>query len=110
MPTETHKILVRVPPHAQRGELLEIKALINHTMETGLRYDQDGRVIPRKIIHRFVCRYNGVIVLDCDWGTAISANPYISFFAVAADSGTFDFEWTDDDGTIYRHSAPILVA
>ena len=44
------------------------------------------------------------------WGTAISANPYISFFAIAADSGSFEFEWTDDDGTIYRQTAPILVA
>jgi len=109
-PADTPKILIRVPVRAQRGDVFEIKALINHAMENGLRYDQDGHVIPRKIIHRFVCRYNGEIVVDCDWGTAISANPYISFFAVAADSGTFDFEWTDDDGKIYRHSAPILVA
>lgn len=110
MPTETPKILVRVPREAKRGETMEIKALINHPMDNGLRYDMDGHVIPRKIIHRFVCRYNGEIVIDSDWGTAISANPYISFFAVAADSGTFDFEWTDDDGTVYRHTAPILVA
>lgn len=110
MPTETHKILIHVPPHAQHGDVIEIKALINHPMDNGLKYDDDGHVIPRKIIHRFVCRYNGEVVIDCDWGTAISANPYISFFAVAADSGTFDFEWTDDDGTIYRHTAPILVA
>ena len=110
MPTEAHKTLVHVPPHAQRGEIVEVKALINHRMDNGLKYDDDGHLIPRKIIHRFVCRYNGEVVIESEWGTAISANPYISFFAAAADSGTFDFEWTDDDGTIYRHAAPILVA
>ena len=112
MPTEAqaHKILIHVPPHARRGDVIEIKALINHPMDNGLKYDDDGHLIPRKIIHRFVCRYNGEIVIDCDWGTAISANPYMSFFAVADDSGTFDFEWTDDDGTIYRKTAAILVA
>lgn len=112
MPTETqtHKILIHVPPRARRGDVIEIKALINHPMDNGLKYDDDGHLIPRKIIRRFVCRYNGETVIDCDWGTAISANPYISFFAVADDSGTFDFEWTDDDGTIYRQSGAILVA
>ena len=110
MPGETPKILIRVPATAQRGAAVEIKALINHPMENGLRYDLDGKLFPRKIIHRFVCKYNGETVIDCDWGTAISANPYISFFAIAADSGSFEFEWFDDDGTVYRQTAPILVA
>jgi sulfur-oxidizing protein SoxZ len=104
------RILIRVPASAKRGDVIEIKALINHVMENGLHFTLDGKVIPRKIIHRFVCRYNGEVVIDCDWGTAIAANPFMSFFAVAADTGTFEFEWTDDDGTIYRQKAPILVA
>ncbi len=110
MGTETPKILIRVPATAQRGAAVEIKALINHPMENGLRYDLDGKLYPRQIIHRFTCKYNGETVIDCDWGTAISANPYISFFAIAADSGSFEFEWFDDDGTVYRQTAPILVA
>ncbi len=107
---ENPRILIRVPAHAQKGAIVEIKALINHVMENGLHYTLDGKVVPRKIINRFVCRYNGEVVIDCDWGTAIAANPYMSFYAVAADTGTFEFEWTDDDGTIYRQKAPILVA
>jgi sulfur-oxidizing protein SoxZ len=110
MAAEKPKILIRVPATAQRGAMLEIKALINHQMENGLRYDLDGHLLPRKIINHFTCKYNGEVVIDCDWGTAISANPYISFFAVAADSGSFEFEWTDDDGSVYRQTAPILVA
>ena len=80
----------------------------SYAMPSGPLEVLDGKVVPRKIINRFVCRYNGEVVIDCDWGTAIAANPYISFFAVAADTGTFEFEWTDDDGTIYRQKAPIL--
>jgi sulfur-oxidizing protein SoxZ len=104
------KILISVPATARRGAPLEIKTLVNHPMENGLRYDLEGRLVPRHIINRFVCRYNGETVIDCDWGTAISANPYFTFFATAADSGNFEFEWTDDDGSVYRRSAPILIA
>ena len=48
---------VQVPATAAKGEIFPVKALISHPMETGLRYDDQGIVIPRKIINKFVCRY-----------------------------------------------------
>ncbi|MBI3708746.1 MAG: thiosulfate oxidation carrier complex protein SoxZ [Proteobacteria bacterium] len=102
-------VLTSVPATAQRGQTIEIKALIKHPMENGLRRDMDGKLIPRKIINSFVCRYNGDVVIDCDWHTAVAASPYMAFFATATDSGTIEFEWRDDDGTVIRHSAKIQV-
>ena len=103
------KVLVSVPATAKKGEVFEVKAMAMHVMENGFRRDNDGKVIPRKILNHFTCRYNGEIVLDCDWQTAISANPYMAFAVKAVDSGTLTFEWTDDDGSVERHSAPIKV-
>lgn len=103
------RIRVNVPATAARGAVVTIRALIDHPMENGLRRDLDGKPVPRKIINRFVCRYNGETVVDCDWHTAVAANPFLTFYAVAVDSGTLDFAWTDDDGTVYRQSAPIAV-
>ena len=103
------KLLVKVPAEAKKGEAFEVKAIAMHPMENGLRRDQDGKVIPRKILNRFVCRYNGETVVDCDWGTAVSANPYIAFLVKAVDSGKVEMEWTDDDGSVQKHSSPIKV-
>ncbi len=103
------KVLVSVPAAVKRGEAFEVKAMAMHAMENGLRRDMDGKPIPRKILNRFTCRYNGELVIDCDWQTAISANPYMAFAVRAVDSGTLSFEWTDDDGRVERHDAPIKV-
>lgn len=103
------KLLVKVPAEARKGDAFEVKAIAMHPMENGLRRDQDGKVIPRKILKKFVCRYGGEIVVDCDWGTAISANPYISFLVKAIDSGTVDLEWTDDDGSVLKHQSRVKV-
>ena len=103
------KVLVSVPASVKRGEAFEVKAMAMHAMENGFRRDMDGKPIPRKILNHFTCRYNGEIVLDCDWQTAISANPYLSFAVKAVDSGSLTFEWTDDDGSVERHSSLIKV-
>lgn len=103
------KRMVSVPPNAKKGAVFEVKAMAMHPMENGLRRDQDGKPVPRKILKRFTCRYNGEVVIDCDWGTGVAPNPFIAFAVRAVDSGKLDFEWTDDDGTVARHSAPISV-
>ncbi len=104
------KTLVNVPAAAKRGEIVEVKAIAMHAMENGLRRDMDGKAVPRLILNRFICRYNGEIVIDCDWHTGVAPNPFMSFPVKAADSGTLDFEWTEDGGAVYRQSAPIKVA
>jgi sulfur-oxidizing protein SoxZ len=101
--------LINVPKRAKRGEIIEIKTLMSHVMETGYRHTATGEVVPRDIITSFVCRYNGVEIFRADLFPAVAANPFITFFTVAAASGKFDFEWIGDRGFNETASASILV-
>jgi sulfur-oxidizing protein SoxZ len=101
--------LVNVPARARRGEIIEIKALVSHPMETGYRRTQLGATIPRDIIRRFVCAYNGTEIFSADFHPAISANPFLAFSAVATESGTIAFSWTGDNGFAVTESASITV-
>jgi sulfur-oxidizing protein SoxZ len=101
--------LINVPAKARRGEIIEIKALMSHIMETGFRRTATGELVPRDIITSFSCRYNGEEVFRADLFPAIAANPFISFTTVAMASGTFDFQWIGDHGFSETASAPITV-
>ncbi len=101
--------LVNVPARARRGEVIEIKALVSHPMETGYRRNQLGAPIPRDIIRRFVCTYNGVEVFRADLHPAIAANPFFAFSTIAIESGTLAFNWTGDNGFSVTESAAIIV-
>jgi sulfur-oxidizing protein SoxZ len=101
---------VRVPREATAGEVITIKTLISHKMESGQRKDDDGNVIPRSIINRFTCDFNGENVLDVAMEPAISTNPFFEFQAVVPETGTFTFTWYDDDGDVYTETKDITVA
>ena len=101
--------LINVPATAKRGDVIEIKTLMSHIMETGFRHTVTGVAIPRNIITDFSCRYNGVEVFRAELFPASSANPFITFFTVATDSGTFEFRWTGDNGFSETASATITV-
>ena len=101
--------LINVPARARRGEIIEIKTLVSHVMETGYRRSQLGVAIPRDIIRRFVCAYNGTEVFRADLHPAIAANPFIVFSTVATESGTLTFQWTGDNGFAVTESAAITV-
>ena len=101
--------LVNVPKRAKPGEIIEIKTLMSHIMETGYRRTAEGEIVPRDIITSFSCRYNGAEIFRADLFPAIAANPFISFFTVASESGKFDFEWIGDNGFSQTASASISV-
>jgi sulfur-oxidizing protein SoxZ len=84
---------------AKKGDIVEVKALVSHVMESGQRKDNAGKVIPRKILNKFVCTVAGKQVFAADFEPAISANPYIQFKFKAEQSGPVVLTWTDDDGT-----------
>jgi sulfur-oxidizing protein SoxZ len=100
---------VRMPATAKAGEVIEVKTLISHEMESGQRKDKDGKAIPRKIIKQFSATFNGKTVLKADWHPAVSANPYQSFFVKVPETGTFVFEWVDDDGSVYKSEHKVTV-
>jgi sulfur-oxidizing protein SoxZ len=101
--------LVNVPARARRGDIIELKALVSHPMETGYRRTQVGAPIPRDIIRRFVCTYNGAEIFSADLHPAISANPFLAFSTVATESGTIVFSWTGDNGFAVTESASLTV-
>jgi sulfur-oxidizing protein SoxZ len=101
--------LINVPARARRREIIEIKTLVSHPMETGYRRDQLGAPIPRDIIRLFVCTYNGTEVFRAELHPAIAANPFIVFSTVATESGTLTFTWTGDGGFSATESATITV-
>jgi len=103
------RALINVPQKAQRGEIIEIKTLVAHAMETGYRRDNVGNPIPRDIICRFLCRYNGVEVFRADLFPAVAANPFLSFFTVATESGTLEFQWVDEHGNSQTSTAIIEI-
>ena len=105
---ETPKI--RVPKTAMKGEVVEIKTLMPHIMESGQRKDKDGKAIPRKIINKFAAEFSGKPVLTANLEPAIAANPYMQFYAKVDESGTFKFSWTDDDGTVTTAEQKITVS
>jgi len=103
------RVVVNVPKTAKRGEIIEIRTLAGHEMETGFRRTQLGELVPRNIITQFACSYNGVEVFRAELHPAIAANPLITFTTVATESGTLEFRWSGDNGYAATHSAPISV-
>jgi sulfur-oxidizing protein SoxZ len=105
----TARALINVPRKAKRGEVIEIKTLISHQMETGFRHGTNGRMIPRDIITSFSCRYNGEEIFATTLYPAIAANPFMTFYAVADASGTLAFTWEGDNGFSVTEEAKIVV-
>lgn len=107
---ENVKPRVRVPKTASAGEVITIKTLISHQMESGQRKDKEGNVIPRSIINHFSVTFNGAPVIDVAMEPAISTNPYFEFEAKVPESGEFVFTWKDDDGSVYEDKQSIEVS
>ena len=100
---------VKVPRSAAAGDTITIKTLISHPMESGQRKDSDGNVIPRSIINRFTCEFNGEMVIDVTLEPAISTNPYFEFDSQVPEAGEFKFTWYDDDGSVYEETKAIEI-
>ena len=101
---------VKAPKTAAAGEVVVIKTVISHSMESGQRKDSDGNKIPRSIINRFTAEYNGKMVIDVELAPAISTNPYFEFEATVPEAGDFKFTWYDDDGSVYEDAKSVAIA
>ena len=108
------RTLINVPPSPKRGEVIEIRALIQHPMETGYRPGADGKIQPRDIVRRFSCRFNdgatNELVVSADLFPAIAANPYIAFYMVATGNGTLTFAWEGDNGFTQTETVALKIA
>jgi sulfur-oxidizing protein SoxZ len=102
-------VLINAPKKAKQGDVIEIKSLILHPMETGFRVGTNGRMIPRNIIERFTATWNGEEIFDMKLSPAIAANPFVSFFATARESGRVTLRWRGDQGFLVEESVVIAV-
>jgi sulfur-oxidizing protein SoxZ len=100
---------VQLPQRARRGEVIEVRIAVQHPMETGFRFDNAGRAIPKNVITSLICRYNSEIVFRAEMDSGIAANPYLQFFTIAGASGELVFEWVDNAGQRGMERAAITV-
>lgn len=100
---------VKIPKSVAAGDIITIKTLISHKMESGQRKDKEGNPIPRDIINHFEASFNGQVVFSVNIDPAVSANPYIEFAARIDEAGTFTMKWTDDGGNITEHAQDIAL-
>lgn len=100
---------IRLPDSAKIGDVIEVKTLITHVMETGNRHDKHGKLIPRDIINLFVAKYGDREVFRAEFGTGISANPFVSFRMRVPGPGVFEFAWTDDHGITTIATEPLTL-
>ena len=103
------RALINVPKTAKRGDVIEIKTLVSHVMETGYRHSNTGEMIPRDIITSLSCKYNGEEIFSTMFFPAIAANPFVTFFTTATESGTLAFTWEGDNGFSVTEEAKIAV-
>ena len=103
------RALINVPARAKRGEVIAVKTLISHIMETGFRHSTTGQLIPRDIITTLAVTYNGAEIFRAELSPAIAANPFLTFHTVATESGTIAFRWTGDNGYDVSEQATITV-
>ena len=97
------KARVKAPKTVKKGEVFEVKSLITHKMESGQRKGKDGKKIPRQIINKFVCSYNGEDVFSSNWYCAVSANPYLSFYIKASFFYYLRIEFNKNSLSLYKH-------
>ncbi|HEX6610587.1 MAG TPA: thiosulfate oxidation carrier complex protein SoxZ [Hyphomicrobiaceae bacterium] len=89
---------IKLPETAKVGDVIEIKTLISHVMETGQRRDAEGKTVPRDIINSLAVSFAGKEFFRASLQPGISANPYISFYLRVPGPGDIKFVWTDDAG------------
>ena len=99
---------VSVPSPVKAGDIIEIRTLASHVMETGQRRGADGRLIPRNIIHTFTASFSGKEVFRAELNSGISANPYLAFHLKVQASGELVMTWIDDAGLVVTEKADIV--
>ncbi|MCE2991073.1 MAG: thiosulfate oxidation carrier complex protein SoxZ [Burkholderiales bacterium] len=110
------RTLITVPSSARRGEIIEVRVLIQHPMETGYRRSSEGSILPRNLLRRYTARFvaadaggAGELVFAADLHAAIAANPYLSFNYRATTTGKFVFAWEGDEGFSHREETVLRV-
>lgn len=94
-----------LPTNAKIGEVIEVKTVVNHVMETGNRKDVDGKPVPRNIISALSATFGGTEVFRAEFGPGISANPFVTFPMRVTGPGVIEVTWRDDLGVSIKEIA-----
>ena len=108
--SKTSRTSISMPATAKQGSIIEIRAIAQHDMESGFRYTESGKLIPRDIIREFTCTYNNVEVFRADFYPGTGANPLIAFTNIETETGNLEFRWVGDDGYEAINHAHITVS
>lgn len=100
---------LRLPAVQAAGEVIEVKTLISHPMESGHRTDAEGNPIARLIIQTMRASFNGEEVFRAEWSSGIAANPYQAFMLRVDQSGELEVVWQDEAGNEWRDQARIEI-
>ena len=103
----TLRAILTAPASARLGDVVEVRALAQHPMETGYRRSSEGELLPRDLVRRVECHFEGELVFAADLHAAISANPYLAFYLKLPRSGTLTVHWTGDRGVAHSESVRI---
>lgn len=94
-----------------KGDVVEVKVLMTHPMETGRRKDDFDKLIPVHFVQLLTATLNGKVVLEAQWGTAISKNPYLTFRLKGAKVGdVVAVTWHDNLGETASHHIAVTQA
>ncbi len=107
--SKTSRTLATMPASAKKGDIVQIRVIVQHDMESGFRHTETGRRVPRDIIRDFLCTYNSVEVFRVELHPGMGANPMIIFTTVATESGTLEFNWSGDNGYASKTSSQLVV-
>lgn len=89
---------IKIRGRLKNGEA-DVKCLMPHPMETGVRKDLDGKPIPAHFIETVTCTHNGNVFMTADWGPSVSKDPYFGFVVKGASEGdVIEVSWKDNLG------------
>ncbi|XHS77559.1 thiosulfate oxidation carrier complex protein SoxZ [Burkholderiaceae bacterium UC74_6] len=103
------RVLITLPASAAAGQVVELRCMIAHAMETGYRVDDAGKPVPRDILRRLRVEYLGSTVFEAELFPAVAANPLIAFCLKAERSGSLRFEWSGDHGFVQVEERTLVV-
>ena len=89
---------MRIRAQAQ-GDKTTVRILVSHEMETGLRRDTAGKLVPAQFIQSISATHNGNTVMNAQWGTSVSKNPFVQFSFKGGNKGDdLKISWVDNKG------------
>jgi sulfur-oxidizing protein SoxZ len=94
---------VQWPDKINAGDVVKIRVLIQHPMDTGYLQDFTGKLVPRTVIRMLTCTLGGQEVFRVEPSSGISANPFFEFYVRATATAEFKMEWIDDKGVRGQH-------